>query len=138
MGVRDEVAAGAQPRLLVDGKLTEAGRTFPAVNPATGEILGHAPDAGPAEAKAAAQLRCYAGRTATEPGAEIMACAGHRALAREVAARSMVLLRNEPVAGLPVLPLDPAATERVAVVAGLRLRRTWVTSAPPGSTRPVT
>ena len=67
----------------------------------------------------AAQLRSYAGRSAAEPGAEVMACAGHRALALEVAARAMVLLRNEPVAGMPVLPLDPRATGRVAVIGAL-------------------
>jgi acyl-CoA reductase-like NAD-dependent aldehyde dehydrogenase len=32
-------------RLLIDGKLTEAPRTFPTLNPATGEVLGQAPDA---------------------------------------------------------------------------------------------
>jgi hypothetical protein len=29
-------------RLLIDGKLVEAGRTFPSLNPATGEVLGRA------------------------------------------------------------------------------------------------
>ena len=41
----------------------------------------------------------------------------HRALAREVAARSVVLLRNEPVDGAPVLPLA-ADGLRVAAVLG--------------------
>lgn len=49
------------------------------------------------------------------PPREVIACAEHRALAREVASRSVVLLRNEPVGGSPVLPLDPARLERVAV-----------------------
>ncbi|MFZ4516828.1 MAG: glycoside hydrolase family 3 C-terminal domain-containing protein [Microthrixaceae bacterium] len=44
----------------------------------------------------------------------------HRALAREVAARSVTLLRNEPVAGrggpAPVLPLDPARVGSLAVL----------------------
>ncbi|MFI1212950.1 aldehyde dehydrogenase family protein [Streptomyces sp. NPDC020802] len=40
-------------RLLIDGKLVEAGRTFATLNPATGEVLGHAPDATPADAEAA-------------------------------------------------------------------------------------
>jgi beta-glucosidase len=69
----------------------------------------------------AAQLRCYAGRTAAGPGAEVMACAEHRTLAREVAARAMVLLKNEPVAGSPVLPLDPGATRRMAVIGRLAI-----------------
>jgi beta-glucosidase len=46
------------------------------------------------------------------PGRDVLANPGHRALAREVATRSVVLLRNEPVDGEPVLPLElpPGAT----------------------------
>ena len=40
------------------------------------------------------------------PDRSVLACARHRALAREAAAKSVVLLRNEPVDGVPVLPLD--------------------------------
>ncbi len=48
----------------------------------------------------------------------------HRALAREVAERSFVLLRNEkvrigPAAGTPVLPLDPEGVESMAVLGSL-------------------
>jgi len=43
----------AHRRLLIDGKLVEAGRTFPSLNPATGEVLGHAPDATVGDAEAA-------------------------------------------------------------------------------------
>ncbi len=50
---------------------------------------------------------------------EAVACPGHRALSREAAARGMVLLRNEPVAGAPVLPLDPTTVRSVAVVGRL-------------------
>lgn len=67
----------------------------------------------------AAQLRACAARTAAEPGAEVMACAAHRALAREVAARAMVLLKNDPVAGSPVLPLEPGTVQRIAVIGRL-------------------
>jgi acyl-CoA reductase-like NAD-dependent aldehyde dehydrogenase len=45
--------AGAAKRLLIDGALVEAKRTFASVNPATGETLGWAPDAEVAEAEAA-------------------------------------------------------------------------------------
>lgn len=69
----------------------------------------------------AAQLRAYAARTTAEPGAQVMACAGHRALAREVAARAMVLLKNEPVAGSPVLPMDPRTVQRIAVIGRLAM-----------------
>ena len=47
-------------------------------------------------------------------GPEVLACAEHRALAREVATKSIVLLRNEPVDGRPVLPLDVPALCRSA------------------------
>ncbi len=43
----------------------------------------------------------------------------HRALAREVAARSVVLLRNEPVDGTPVLPLAADGGLQVAVLGRL-------------------
>jgi aldehyde dehydrogenase (NAD+) len=36
----------ADRRLLIDGRLVTAARVFPSVNPANGEIIGHAPDAG--------------------------------------------------------------------------------------------
>jgi aldehyde dehydrogenase (NAD+) len=40
-------------RMLIDGKLVAADRTYPSVNPATGQVLGHAPDASADDAKAA-------------------------------------------------------------------------------------
>lgn len=67
----------------------------------------------------ATQLRHHAGRSGAEPGPEVMACAEHRALAREVAGRAMVLLRNEAVDGRPLLPLDAAGLGRVAVLGRL-------------------
>jgi beta-glucosidase len=51
------------------------------------------------------------------PPRGILGAPEHRALAREVAARSVVLLRNEPVDGEPVLPL--ARSSRVAVIGRL-------------------
>jgi beta-glucosidase len=56
---------------------------------------------------------------APAPAAEVVACAEHRALARTVAARSAVLLRNEPVEGKQVLPLDPDAVPSIAVLGRL-------------------
>jgi beta-glucosidase len=55
--------------------------------------------------------------SAEPPSADVIGSAEHRALAREVAARSVVLLRNEPVDGTPVLPM--AASSRVAVLGRL-------------------
>ena len=60
-----------------------------------------------------------------EPGryrAEVVAGATHRALARESAQKSMVLLKNEPAGGqgrLPLLPLDPARLRRIALIGRL-------------------
>ncbi|ORV51399.1 hypothetical protein AWC05_27995 [Mycobacterium florentinum] len=39
-------------RLLIDGRLVTTDRAFPSINPATGEVIGHAPDAGVEEAEA--------------------------------------------------------------------------------------
>jgi beta-glucosidase len=46
-------------------------------------------------------------RAAEEPSVDVVASDAHRALARTVAARGMVLLKNEQVGHAPVLPLDP-------------------------------
>lgn len=43
----------ADRKLLIGGELRETARTFPSVNPATGEVFGHAPDATVADAAAA-------------------------------------------------------------------------------------
>jgi aldehyde dehydrogenase (NAD+) len=40
-------------RMLIDGKLVAADRTYPSVNPATGQVFDHAPDASVADAQAA-------------------------------------------------------------------------------------
>ncbi len=55
---------------------------------------------------------------APAPPIDILGSPEHRELAREVAARSVVLLRNEDVDGSPVLPLA-ADTGRVAVIGRL-------------------
>jgi aldehyde dehydrogenase (NAD+) len=39
--------------MLIDGQLVEAPGTFPSINPATGQVVGHAPDATVADAEAA-------------------------------------------------------------------------------------
>lgn len=65
------------------------------------------------------QLRYYATRDQSEPDTAIVASADHVALAREIAERSMVLLRNEKVDGVPVLPLAPEKLTSIAVVGRL-------------------
>ena len=62
-------------------------------------------------------LRFDAVLSAPPPDRSVVGSARHRDLARHVAARSTVLLRNEPVDGTPVLPL--AAGQRVAVIGAL-------------------
>ncbi|MEB3061862.1 MULTISPECIES: aldehyde dehydrogenase family protein [Mycolicibacter] len=51
------VTAGqtAGRRLLIDGKLVEGVNTYPSLNPATGEVLGHAPEADVTHAAAAVE-----------------------------------------------------------------------------------
>jgi aldehyde dehydrogenase (NAD+) len=48
-----QTQAAVAKRMLIDGSLVASDATFPSVNPATGEVLGHAPDATVAEAEAA-------------------------------------------------------------------------------------
>jgi beta-glucosidase len=67
----------------------------------------------------AAQLRSYAGRVSDDPPADVMADEDSRALARAVASRAMVLLKNEPVDDRPLLPLDSASVRTIAVIGRL-------------------
>jgi beta-glucosidase len=67
----------------------------------------------------ATQVRFYAQREVLEPEPDTVTSTAHIALAREVAARSMVLLRNEPVDGTPVLPLNPQTLRTLAVLGRL-------------------
>jgi beta-glucosidase len=53
------------------------------------------------------------------PDRDVIGAPEHIALAREAAARSIVLLRNEPVDGTPVLPLDATALRSIAVIGPL-------------------
>src|SRR6266567_2423688 len=55
MGHPDEAPLPVQlpQHMLIDGKLVGAELTYPSVNPATGEVLGYAPDASEADARAA-------------------------------------------------------------------------------------
>src|SRR5246127_306237 len=48
-----EAESAVDRRLLIDGRLVTTERTFPSYTPATGALLGHAPDATAAEAEAA-------------------------------------------------------------------------------------
>ena len=67
----------------------------------------------------AAQLQSYAQRESASDGPGFMASEDSRALARHVASRSMVLLKNNPVDGRALLPLDPGSVESIAVIGRL-------------------
>ena len=57
----------------------------------------------------AAMLRHAAdpGRDSSPLGPDVLAAPAHQALAREAAAKAVVLLQNAPVDGVPVLPIEP-------------------------------
>lgn len=62
----------------------------------------------------------YACRVSNDtPDASVVFCEEHRALARETAAKGMVLLKNEPLSGGLILPIDPTSVSRIAVIGRL-------------------
>jgi beta-glucosidase len=65
------------------------------------------------------QLAHYSTRTPEEPALDVVFSQEHRALARKVAARSMVLLKNEPIAGQSLLPLKADDITSIALVGRL-------------------
>ena len=66
------------------------------------------------------QLAFAASTAASAPDPSVVFCAQHRALAREVAARAVVLLKNDRVDDAPaLLPLDAARIASIAVVGRL-------------------
>jgi len=64
-------------------------------------------------------LRFDAVLSTPNPPMSVVGAPEHVVLAREVAARSVVLLRNESIDGQPLLPLDAASLSQVAVVGEL-------------------
>ncbi len=70
----------------------------------------------------AAQLRSYATRKEGTFDVKSMASAESRKLSRKAAARGMVLLKNDAVAGSPVLPLEPGKVQSIAVIGRLALK----------------
>ena len=67
----------------------------------------------------AAQLRHAATLLVPPPPPEVVASPQHRALARDAASLAMVLLRNDPVEGTPVLPLRADRLRSLAVIGRL-------------------
>lgn len=64
-------------------------------------------------------LRHLTNRDEATPVRSVVACDAHRALARLVSARGMVLLKNDAVAGQPLLPLEKTTLGRIAVLGRL-------------------
>lgn len=62
------------------------------------------------------QIELHARLPAEKPGMDAVFCKEHRDLAREVAARSMVLLENRSSADGPALPLDSSKISKIAVL----------------------
>lgn len=92
--------AAALPHALADGRINRAD-----VIRAAHRILS-------------TQLR-LALRAQPTPALDVVACAEHRALAREAAARGSVLLRNSVVDHSAVLPLSPDDAVQIAVLGSL-------------------
>ena len=65
------------------------------------------------------QLAHFASNLEEEPSVEVVFSAEHRALAREVSQRSMVLLKNETVGTGPLLPLTRESLTSVALIGTL-------------------
>ncbi|OSC39959.1 aldehyde dehydrogenase family protein [Mycobacterium decipiens] len=63
----DGAASHTDRRLLIDGRLIATDTTFRSINPATGVVLGHAPDAGVTEAEVAIAAARRAFDTTTWP-----------------------------------------------------------------------
>ena len=68
-------------------------------------------------------LRFHAVLSQPRPSLDVLASPAHRALAREAATKSAVLLRNEAVDGVPVLPLAAGSLAKVAVLGRLATLR---------------
>lgn len=61
-------------------------------------------------------------RDSSPLGRDVLASPTHQALAREAAAKAVVLFQNDPVDGAPLLPIDPSV-RRVAVLGRLAVER---------------
>lgn len=67
----------------------------------------------------AAQLDSYAKRDSEEPNQSVVFCRENRDLARRVASRTAVLLKNEKVDGQPLLPMDERTISSCALIGRL-------------------
>jgi len=65
------------------------------------------------------QLAFHSSLLEEKPELDVVFSDEHRALARTVAQRSVVLLKNDVVGDKPLLPLDPSAVSKLAVIGRL-------------------
>lgn len=112
------------------GALPPAARRAPARRPGGGPgALGRRRPGGPPRpAHPGAPLRLLA---EPEPSLDVVFSPEHRALAREVAARGMVLLKNDPVGDAPVLPCGGTPSPPWRSSGAWRTCPTPATTAPP-------
>jgi len=104
--------------MLIDGRLVEPGRTFPSLNPATGEVLGHAPEGTVADAEAAiaAARRAFdAGSWATDVDLRIRCMAQlHQALVDH--REELAALTIAEVGATPALIQGPQLDQPIQIV----------------------
>jgi aldehyde dehydrogenase (NAD+) len=108
----------ADRRMLIDGRLVEPGRTFPSLNPATGEVLGHAPEGTVADAEdaiAAARRAFDTGSWATDVDLRIRCMAQlHQALVDH--REELAALTIAEVGATPALIQGPQLDQPIQLV----------------------
>jgi aldehyde dehydrogenase (NAD+) len=113
-------SGGSPPdrRMLIDGQLVETERTFASLNPATGEVLGHAPEGTVADAEAAiaAARRAFdIGSWATDVDLRIRCMAQlHRALVDH--REELAALTIAEVGATPALTQGPQLDQPIQIV----------------------
>ncbi len=114
----DESQPHADRRLLVDGCLVETARTYPSLNPATGDVLGYAPEATVEDAAAAiAAARKAFDTTDWSTNAELrIRCLDqlHRALVEH--RDELAQLTIAEVGATPALCAGPQLDQPIAIV----------------------
>ncbi|MCV7359589.1 acyl-CoA reductase-like NAD-dependent aldehyde dehydrogenase [Mycolicibacterium fluoranthenivorans] len=111
-------SGAADRRMLIDGQLVDAAQTFATLNPATAEVLGHAPDASVADAEAAvaAARRAFDGSGwATDVALRIRCLEQfHQALVEH--RDELAALTTAEVGATPALNLGAQLDQPIAIV----------------------
>lgn len=114
----EQGSAEADRRMLIDGQLVGAAQTFATLNPATGELLGYAPDAGIADAElavAAARRAFDSSAWATDVALRIRCLEQfHQALVEH--RDELAALTTAEVGATPALNLGAQLDQPIAIV----------------------